>query len=109
MIKQYGRFIGRELYKQAYGLNCPLVLLTVSTSNWYVNQALKILDEELRANRSLAFATAPDFATPFQVPTQILPLANGWVRSGSTDFTLIPDLAQKVQAQASNVSLKPQK
>lgn len=72
MIKQYAEFISNGRYKQAYGLNCPLVLLYVSVSPGHNRHVLNIVQEEIGACNYIAFACAPEFRTPFCVPKDLL-------------------------------------
>lgn len=71
-VKQYAEFVGKKRYKKCYGLNCPLIVLNVSTSNEHINRVLPIVEEELGDCRYLAFGTAPMFQTPFKPPTSLL-------------------------------------
>ncbi len=71
-IKQYAQFIGGKHYKQAYGLNCPLVVLNITVSDDHIRRVLEIIDEEIGACSYLTYATAPMFRTPFKVPGEVM-------------------------------------
>ncbi|MEO1700929.1 MAG: replication-relaxation family protein [Pseudomonadota bacterium] len=89
MIKQYAGFIGGKAYKQAYGLNCPLVVLNVSVSNTHIDHVMKIVGEEVGACKYLTFTTAPEFRTPFKVPRRLLTSTTKGKRCGFGEFEII--------------------
>lgn len=71
-IKQYAHLVGKQKYKSAYGLNCPLVVLNVMVSRRRVEQALAIIGEEIGKSSYMTFGLTPTFKTPFKPPQKLL-------------------------------------
>ncbi|MEM8652363.1 MAG: replication-relaxation family protein [Pseudomonadota bacterium] len=89
-IKQYAEFIGKKKYQEAYGLNCPLVVINICVSKTHIKRSLEIVGEEIGACSYLAYGTAPKFRTPFKVPKDLLHnlVDEGMVRNRYEPFFL---------------------
>ncbi|MEM0899835.1 MAG: hypothetical protein AAGI92_07785 [Pseudomonadota bacterium] len=83
------RSLGGKAYKQAYRLNCPLVVLNVSVSNTHIDHVMNIVGEEIGVYKYLALATAPEFRTPFKVPRGLLTTTSTGKRCGMSEFEII--------------------
>lgn len=88
-ILQYRNFIGDRLYKQHYGINCPLMLLVVMTSKRHMMNILDIVEDVAGRNTYMCFSSAENFGSVFR-PSGVLCrlFANGWKRAGHPDFHL---------------------
>lgn len=89
-VKQYAEFIGGKHYKQAYGLNCPLLVLNISVSKEHNQRVLEIVNDKIGPCSYLALRTAPMFKTPFKVPGELLFNRQSiFVRNGMEPFRLM--------------------
>lgn len=89
-IKQYASFIGHKIYKQNYGLNCPLIVLNITVSDEHIKRIMPIIKEETGACNFLAYGTAPMFRSPFKPPTDLLTniFREPLMRQGREPFTI---------------------
>ncbi|MEM7068325.1 MAG: replication-relaxation family protein [Pseudomonadota bacterium] len=71
-VKQYKEFVGNGLYKEAYGLTCPLIVLNVAISATHIKQSLAIIEEEVGDCSYMTYGLAPMFRTPFKPPKELL-------------------------------------
>lgn len=90
-IKQYKNF--QKHYKVHYGLNCPLVVLTVTTSKNHIPNVLKMIDEEIGPCPYLAFGLAEEFGNVWHPPKRLLShlFEEGLKRNGKEDWIIKKD------------------
>lgn len=91
-IKQYQAF--KKLYKEHYGLNCPLITLTITVSEARMNTMLDLVKQEIGDCSHMVFGYHEDFKPPFwKPPTQLCShlFTNGLKRSGYEDFYIKRD------------------
>ena len=88
-ILQYRNFIGDRLYKEHYGLNCPLMLLVVTTSKRHMMNVLDVVEDVAGRNTYMCFSSAENFGSIFKPSDVLRPLfTDGWKRAGQPDFRL---------------------
>jgi len=98
-ILQYKKF--RDLYREHWRVNAPLVVLTVTTSHGHIGHLLDLVQHELGDCSFLAFGHAPDFVTNFWKPPKLMThlFEEGLQRAGRPDFVIKHDPNQQL-AQA---------
>ncbi len=85
--RQYQNF--HKKYKEYYGLNCPLVILTVTTSKKHIDNVLDIIQEDIGACTYQAIGHAPDFGDYWKPPKLMSHLFDGGLkRAGKPDFSI---------------------
>lgn len=86
-VKQYKNF--NKLYKKHYSLNCPLVVLNVTTSEKHIPNCLNIVQEEIGPCTYLAWGHAPEFGVIWKPPALMSHLfEDGLKRNGKDDFVI---------------------
>lgn len=90
-LRQYQQFIGKLKYKEAYGLNCGLVVLVVSVSQTRANAFLKVTEQELPKGCSyISVQACPDFANIFKPPAVLTQFTDkSWDRSGFVPLDIL--------------------
>lgn len=82
-ILQYRTFIGKEQYKEAYGLTTHMKVLNVFTSMARMKTVIEVADK----NVDLLFQTLDDFGVVFKPPQVLSNLfTEGWKRAGHEPF-----------------------
>ena len=93
-IRQYRHFIGGQLYKEHYGLACPLILLVVTTSPGHMQNILGAVESVAGQNTYMCFTAAANFGSYFK-PSSLLShlFTDGWKRAGHPDFRIASTLS----------------
>lgn len=88
-IRQYGSFIGRKLYREAYGREAMMVLLYVTVNAGHATNFLRMVGDELGSPSYIAASVVSDFARPFKPPLLLKHLFEGpLLRVGREPFTI---------------------
>jgi len=87
-ILQYKKF--RDVYREHWQVNAPLVVLTVTTSQGHISHLLDLVQHELGDCSFLAFGHAPEFVANFWKPPKLMKhlFEDGLKRAGRPDFVI---------------------
>jgi hypothetical protein len=90
---QYREFVGHGLYKEQYGLKCPMMVLNIMTSPTRQERFQKlVLQCSPQGNAYMLFRTLEEFSTAIS-PTSVLSgfLTESWERAGQSTMPLYPN------------------
>lgn len=88
-IGQYRQIIGKELYKQHFGVSCGALLLVLTVSPDKQMGILDVIKKDMGKCNYILVSYIPEFGREFKPPKELSLLHRTWYRAAPSNFSFV--------------------